>query len=88
VLARVLVLQSVPCPANPCGEYHPRMNQDTASATSHLKNIARRAMLERELLPDFSPAVLAEADAISRVCYSDVHPPGKTPQNNIGKVAA
>src|SRR5579859_4252443 len=31
---------------------------------NQLRSIARRAMSERGLLPDFSPAVLAETDAI------------------------
>src|SRR3990172_4603171 len=35
--------------------------------TSHneLRSIARRAMIERGLLPDFSPAAIAEASAIA-----------------------
>ena len=45
------------------------MNRDTGSARSRLKNIGRRAMLERGLLPDFSAAVLAETDAIVRAAH-------------------
>ena len=42
------------------------MNRDTAPARSRLRSIARRAMLQRGLLPNFSTAVLAETDAIAR----------------------
>jgi VacB/RNase II family 3'-5' exoribonuclease len=41
------------------------MSRPATSVRSELKAIARRAMIERGLLPDFSPAVLAEADAIA-----------------------
>jgi exoribonuclease-2 len=36
------------------------------SGQHELKDIARRAMLQRGLLPDFSPAVVAEANAITQ----------------------
>ena len=42
---------------------YPSMNQ--------LRSIARRAMLQRGLLPDFSPAVLAETDAITEASRGD-----------------
>jgi exoribonuclease-2 len=35
------------------------------SSRGELKAIARRTMLQRGLLPDFSPAVLAETDAVA-----------------------
>src|SRR6187455_1816006 len=40
------------------------MNRPPRPGRSELKRIARRAMLQRGLLPDFSPAVLAETDAV------------------------
>ena len=40
------------------------MNQATAPSRNQLRDIARRAMLERNLLPDFSAAVVAETGAI------------------------
>jgi VacB/RNase II family 3'-5' exoribonuclease len=42
------------------------MNQSTAASRSRLAEIARRAMLQRGLLPDFSAAVLAETNALTR----------------------
>jgi VacB/RNase II family 3'-5' exoribonuclease len=47
-------------------EYRPPMNQDNVSARDRLRRIARRVMLQRGLLPDFSAAVLAETGAITR----------------------
>src|SRR5450759_2361248 len=41
------------------------MNQ-AVPARSQLRSIARRAMLQRGMLPDFSAAVLAETDSITR----------------------
>jgi VacB/RNase II family 3'-5' exoribonuclease len=41
------------------------MNQPTAPCRNQLKGIARRAMLERDLLPDFSAAVVAETGSIA-----------------------
>jgi VacB/RNase II family 3'-5' exoribonuclease len=41
------------------------MNQPTTSSRNQLRRIARRAMIARGLLPDFSPAVLAEAAAVT-----------------------
>ena len=40
------------------------MNRPPRSGRGELKRIARRAMIQRGLLPDFSPAVLAETDAV------------------------
>ena len=40
------------------------MNRPPQSGQGELKSIARRAMIQRGLLPDFSPAVLAETDAV------------------------
>src|SRR6202451_2597650 len=42
------------------------MNQATAPCRNQLKSIARRAMRERGLLPDFSAEVVAETDAITK----------------------
>jgi VacB/RNase II family 3'-5' exoribonuclease len=41
------------------------MNQKTAPCRDRLKNLARQAMLQRGLLPDFSGAALAESNAIA-----------------------
>jgi exoribonuclease-2 len=43
------------------------MNQPTTSSRNRLRSIARRAMTARGLLPDFSPAVLAETAALTEV---------------------
>jgi exoribonuclease-2 len=40
------------------------MSPSTTSGREELREIARRAMVERGLLPDFSPAALAEASAV------------------------
>ena len=45
--------------------YDAPMNQATASSRNQLRSIARRAMLERDLLPDFSAAVVAETGSIA-----------------------
>jgi VacB/RNase II family 3'-5' exoribonuclease len=49
--------------------YDAAMNRVTAPCRNQLKNIARRAMLERGLLPDFSAAVRAEIDAIGGAAH-------------------
>jgi len=41
------------------------MNQRTPSSRNELRSIARRVMTARGLLPDFSPAVLAETAAVT-----------------------
>ncbi|HEV2169696.1 MAG TPA: RNB domain-containing ribonuclease, partial [Candidatus Binatus sp.] len=41
------------------------MNQTTAPCRNQLKSIARRAMLQRGLLPDFSAEVMAETNSIA-----------------------
>lgn len=40
------------------------MNRENDAARHHLRDIARRAMLERGLLPNYSAAVIAETNAI------------------------
>jgi VacB/RNase II family 3'-5' exoribonuclease len=42
------------------------MNPPTASGKNQLRDIARRAMLQQGLLPDFSEAILAETSAITK----------------------
>src|SRR5437762_601906 len=42
------------------------MTRSNGSNKHRLRRIARRAMVARGLLPDFSPAVLAEASASTR----------------------
>lgn len=42
------------------------MNQATAPCRNQLKSIARRAMLQRGLLPDFSAEVVAETSSITK----------------------
>ncbi|HLI80003.1 MAG TPA: RNB domain-containing ribonuclease, partial [Candidatus Binataceae bacterium] len=42
------------------------MERTTDSARDRLRSIARNAMIERGLLPDFSPAVMAELRTIAR----------------------
>jgi exoribonuclease R len=41
------------------------MNRPPISSRAELRAIARRAMIQRGLLPDLSPAVLAETDAVA-----------------------
>jgi VacB/RNase II family 3'-5' exoribonuclease len=45
--------------------YDAPMNKATAPSRNHLRSIARRAMLERGLLPDFSAEVMAETNSIA-----------------------
>ena len=47
------------------GRYDSPMNQKTAPCKDRLKSIARQAMLQRGLLPDFSVAAVAESNAIA-----------------------
>ena len=42
------------------------MDRPALASKKQLRDIARRAMLQRGLLPEFSPAALAEASAITR----------------------
>jgi exoribonuclease R len=42
------------------------MNRSSTSNQEQLRGIAHRAMTQRGLLPDFSPAVLAETEAIGK----------------------
>jgi len=43
-----------------------RMNQNTGRHRDDLKVIARRAMIDHGLLPDFSPGVMAELGRIEK----------------------
>jgi VacB/RNase II family 3'-5' exoribonuclease len=47
------------------------MNRAINPNRDQLRGIARRAMLERGLLPDFSAAVLVETDAIGKPAHAD-----------------
>ncbi len=47
------------------GRYDAPMNQETTPCRDRLKSIARQAMLQRGLLPDFSVAAVAESNAIA-----------------------
>jgi ribonuclease R len=47
------------------------MNRSAIPTRGTLRVIARRAMVQRGLLPDFSPAVLAETDAIAGAAETD-----------------
>src|SRR5580658_6703385 len=49
---------------------HTPMSHATRTDRSRLRGLARRAMVERGLLPDFSPAALAEANAIKEAADS------------------
>jgi VacB/RNase II family 3'-5' exoribonuclease len=42
------------------------MSQTPKTGRNQLRELARRAMLERGLLPDFSPAAVAEANAVTK----------------------
>jgi len=46
--------------------YHPSMEPDAKTGMDELRSIARRVMLQRGLLPDFSPEVRRETKAITR----------------------
>jgi len=50
--------------------YDARMNTATAPCRNQLKSIARRAMLQRGLLPDFSAEVLAETGSIANAAVA------------------
>src|ERR1035441_8836987 len=50
--------------------YDAPMNQATAPCRNQLRSIARRAMLERGLLPDFSAAVVAETGSIANAAVA------------------
>ena len=68
--ARLWLPHSTPTAAGPprafviqtCRPTCPRLEV----SMNQLQSIARRAMIERGLLPDFSPAALAETDAITK----------------------
>lgn len=45
-------------------KYHPTMPMNIAPGKDQLRDIARRAMKDKGLLPDFAPAVVAQAAAI------------------------
>src|SRR5579872_4314858 len=47
------------------------MNQGTDPCRKQLRSIAREAMLEKGLLPDFSAAVIAETNAITKPAPAD-----------------
>src|SRR2546425_8353593 len=42
------------------------LNRPRIPSRNELKGIAQRAMIQRGLLPDFSPAALAETEAIAK----------------------
>lgn len=57
---------TAPLPIGAAGpQYHPPMTRVDRSSLQRLRQIARNAMLERHLLPDFSAAAVAQADTIS-----------------------
>ena len=53
--------------------YHPRMTNDKSSLLA-LKAIARQAMIDRGLLPDFSAAALQQLNALSPAAASERSP--------------
>ena len=64
------------------------MNPNASAGRERLRAIARRAMTERGLVPDFSPAVLAQTEALGERGGGEVglkaalghRPPGDGPQ--------
>src|ERR1700722_4847367 len=59
------VISSRRCRARHVARYDPRMNQAKASSKSALRSIARRAMIEGNMLPDFSAAAVEETRSIA-----------------------
>jgi len=53
-------------PGTPASKSTPYMSQTTTASKHRLVDIARRAMVQRGLLPDFSPSALSELDAITK----------------------
>ncbi len=51
------------------------MNHRALECKEELRSIARRAMVQRGLLPDFPPAAKAEADAITRAATAGATDP-------------
>jgi exoribonuclease-2 len=56
-------------------EYHGPMDQPTSPTRNRLAAIARNAMKDRGLLPEFSPAVIAELDTMAQAGTATVPKP-------------
>src|SRR5476649_2825863 len=57
-------------------EYHRPMDQSTSPTRDRLAAIARNAMKDRGLLPDFSPAAIAELDTVAQAGAATLPQPG------------
>jgi exoribonuclease-2 len=71
----------------PCYAVHPTMtdfrrSEHSRSHAHDLRAVARRAMIERHLLPDFSPAAVAQTDSI-RAAAAPLPPPARDMRDRL-----